>query len=121
MSRSTCGLCGLWLEKDASGAVVVHAPAASCQVMAGLKLRLKESPAPGLACVHGAPPGRCAFGGCSHYVPNGPRDERWAFRPGTTAEDIAAALAESALVHARAPGSASPIHMVVERYRTARG
>ena len=120
MSRVPCGLCGLWLETDASGAVVAHAPAASCQVMAALHLRLKE-PAPGLACVHGAPPGRCAFGGCSHYVPNGPRDERWAFRPGTTAEDIAAALAESALVHARAPGSASPIHMVVERYRTARG
>jgi len=68
-----------------------------------------------IACVHGAPPGLCAFVGCPHFVPDGPRDERWAFAPGTTAEDIAAALSENEAQHARAPGSASPIHLVVAR------
>lgn len=74
-----------------------------------------RGPATDLApCLHGAPPGLCAFAGCSHFAPDGPRDEKWAFRPGTTAEDIAAALAENAAQHARAPGSASPIHLVVD-------
>ena len=68
-----------------------------------------------IACVHGALPECCAFVGCTHFIPEGPRDEKWAFRPGTTEEDIAAALAESATAHSRAPGSASPIHLVVER------
>jgi hypothetical protein len=71
-------------------------------------------------CLHGAQPGRCAFAGCEHFVPDGPRDERWAFRPGTTEADIAAAMAESAAQHARAPGSASPIHMVVARWTRQR-
>jgi|GEM_PF-1613040 len=66
-------------------------------------------------CVHGALPNLCAFAGCPHFAPDGPRDERWAFRPGTTAEDITAALAENEAQHARAPGSASPIHLVVDR------
>jgi hypothetical protein len=77
----------------------------------------------GPACLHGAPPALCAFVGCTHYRPDGPRDERWAFRPGTTQEDIDAALAENAenaKTHARAPGSASPIHLVVEQYRKQR-
>ena len=68
-----------------------------------------------IASVHAAPPGLCAFAGCPHFAPDGPRDEQWAFRPGTTPEDIAAALAESATDHARVPGSASPIHLVVAR------
>lgn len=66
-------------------------------------------------CVHAALPGQCAFAGCPHFAPDGPRDERWAFRPGTTDADIAAALAENEAQHARAPGSASPIHLVVDR------
>jgi hypothetical protein len=41
--------------------------------------------------------------------------KKWAFRPGTTEADIVAALAENETQHARAPGSASPIHLVVER------
>jgi hypothetical protein len=69
----------------------------------------------GPACVHGAPPKLCAFAGCAHYVPNGPRDERWAFAPGTSPADIEAALVENRANHARAPGSASPIHLVVAR------
>jgi hypothetical protein len=73
-----------------------------------------------ITCVHGAPPGLCAFAGCPHFVPDGPRDERWAFSPGTTAEDIAAALAENEEQHTRAPGSASPIHLVVARHVRAR-
>lgn len=68
-----------------------------------------------LPCLHSALPGQCAFAGCPHFAPDGPRDERWAFRPGTTDADIATALAESAAQHARAPGSASPIHLVVGR------
>lgn len=68
-----------------------------------------------ITCLHGAPPGFCAFAGCPHFAPDGPRNERWAFQPGTTAEDVAAALAENELTHARAPGSASPIHLVVDR------
>jgi hypothetical protein len=70
--------------------------------------------------VHAAPPGRCAFVGCSHFRPDGPRDEKRAFRPGTTQEDIDAALASNAETHARAPGSASPIHLVVEGFRKKR-
>jgi len=70
--------------------------------------------------MHGAPPGLCPFQPCPHFVPDGPRDERWAFRPGTSPEDISAALAENEAQHARAPGSASPIHLVVERWRLAR-
>ena len=66
-------------------------------------------------CLHGAPPNLCAFAGCPYFIHNGPREEKWAFRPGTTAEDIAAALAENVEQHARAPGSASPIHLVVDR------
>jgi hypothetical protein len=89
-----------------------HGALGFCPMCASHPRTAEAAPPP--ACVHGAPPGRCAFGGCSHFRPDGPRDERWAFRPGTTQEDIAEALAESALVHARAPGSASPIHMVVD-------
>ena len=66
-------------------------------------------------CLHGALPGLCAFAGCPHFAADGPRDERWAFRPGTTEEDLAAAFAENAAQDARAPGSASPIHLVVGR------
>lgn len=77
------------------------------------------APAP-TPCVHGAPPRLCAFAGCLHYVPDGPRDEQWAFRPGTTQADIAAALAENLAAHVRAPGSASPIHLVVDRKRRQR-
>lgn len=68
-----------------------------------------------VACLHGALPGLCAFAGCPHFAPDGPRDEKWTFWPGTTEQDIAAALAENELAHARAPGSASPIHLVVHR------
>lgn len=71
-------------------------------------------------CVHGATAGACAFVGCAFYRPDGPRDERWAFRPGTTEEDIAAALAENAADLARPPHCCSPIHLVVERYRKTR-
>ena len=77
-------------------------------------------PTKGPACLHGAPPSLCAFAGCAHYRPDGPRDEKWAFRPGTTQEDIDAALAENAEVHARRPGGASPIHIVVEQNRQRR-
>jgi hypothetical protein len=72
------------------------------------------------ACLHGAPPGLCAFVGCPHFAPDGPRDERWAFRPGTTEADVAAALAENERADVRTPGSASPIHLVVERKRRDR-
>ena len=74
----------------------------------------EASPPVAVACVHGAQPRCCAFAGCPHFTPDGPRDERWAFRPGTTEADIAAALAENEAQHARAPGSASPIHLVVD-------
>lgn len=72
-------------------------------------------------CLHGAFPGLCAFVGCAHYRADGPRDERWAFHPDTHPEDVAAAMAENAEAHRRAPGSASPIHLVVEHYRRTRG
>lgn len=73
-----------------------------------------------IRCMHGALPGDCAFVGCASYRPDGPRDEQWSFHPGTTPGDIQAALAENAAQHARAVGSASPIHLVVERYRRKR-
>lgn len=73
-----------------------------------------------VTCMHAAPPGLCAFAGCPHFVPDGPRDERWAFSPDSTPEDVAKALAHNADVHARAPGSASPIHMVVASVTRAR-
>lgn len=71
-------------------------------------------------CMHAAPPGECAFKGCKHFRPDGPRDEKWAFRPGTTQEDIDLGMKENAAQHKRAPGTASPIHMVVEKYRQRR-
>jgi len=70
--------------------------------------------------MHSAPEGDCAFVGCPFYRPDGPRDEKWAFHPQATPEDIAAAMAENAELHARAPGTASPIHLVVENRMKAR-
>lgn len=54
--------------------------------------------------------------------------EKWAFRPGTKPEDIALAAEEIGAYlaqpdpdgTARAPGSASPIHLVAERKMTER-
>ncbi len=71
-------------------------------------------------CVHGAAPKMCAFAGCPHFVPDGPRNERWAFADGTTEDDIRAAMHENEMQHARVPGSASPIHLVVHRKMQAR-
>lgn len=78
---------------------------------------MAEHPAADLPmrCVHGAVDGLCAFAGCPHYRPDGPREERWAFAPDVTEADIAAALAKNEAQHARVPGSASPIHLVVQR------
>ncbi len=78
------------------------------------------APEPAAHCVHGAEAGACAFYGCAHYRPDGPRDERWAFRPGTTPEDITAALAENAADLARPSRCVSPIHLVVELHRQRR-
>lgn len=52
----------------------------------------------------------------------GPSAEKWALAnfPGASAEDVAAARAENAADLARAPGSASPVHLVVERMTRAR-
>jgi hypothetical protein len=78
--------------------------------------KVEEPPAPPpINCMHGAPPGACVFKGCAYYRADGPRDEKWAFAPGVTQADIDAALLENMITHGRAPGSASPIHLVVNR------
>ena len=80
-----------------------------------IALRLLAESSPGTRCVHGAKPALCAFQGCPNFAADGPRDEKWAFRPEVTEEDVALALHENQVQHSRAPGSASPIHLVVHR------
>lgn len=80
---------------------------------------IEPTPPERFTCVHGALPGACAFVGCEFFRLDGPRDEKWAFHPDTSQEDIDAALADGALSLKR-HGGASPIHLVVEHYRTKR-
>lgn len=67
------------------------------------------------ACMHGALFPNCAFAGCPHFRADGPRDEKWAFHPDATPQDIEEAMRISKATHARAAGSASPIHLVVHK------
>ncbi len=82
--------------------------------------RCRTAGCPHHRCLHGATAGECVFADCAHFRLDGPRDERWAFHPDATAADIAAAITENTEQHTRAPGSASPIHLVVERHRQQR-